>query len=116
MIETYGYDEGNSWKVLIMMTQMFYGTVFFPIIISLVTGTLTGYEQRANSWEHLLMTPVKGVLFFFSKMAWAGIIILSTQLLMIGLLIVLGYTAGYTDKLPMDIFLFTVSFLELWEE
>lgn len=110
MIETYGYDEGNSWKVLIMMTQMFYGTVFFPIIISLVTGTLTGYEQRANSWEHLLMTPVKGVLFFFSKMAWAGIIILSTQLLMIGLLIVLGYTAGYTDKLPMDIFLFTVLF------
>lgn len=56
------------------------------------------------------MTPVKGVLFFFSKMAWAGIIILSTQLLMIGLLIVLGYTAGYTDKLPMDIFLFTVLF------
>ncbi|MEC1543703.1 ABC transporter permease [Bacillus halotolerans] len=108
IIGTYGYDEANSWHMLIMMSQMFYGTIFFPIIISLITGTLTGYEQRANNWEHLLVIPVKRSLFFFAKMAWASIIIMSTQLLMVGLLIVLGYVAGYTDKLPIGIFLSTV--------
>ncbi|MCY8027657.1 ABC transporter permease [Bacillus sonorensis] len=108
MIGKYDYNEANSWQMLLMMTQMFYGTVFFPIIISLITGTMSKYEKQANNWEHLLMIPAKGTVFFLSKMAWTVIIILSAQLLMFGLQIILGYASGYTDQIPIGTYLSAV--------
>ncbi|MDG3086632.1 ABC transporter permease, partial [Vibrio hannami] len=79
-----------------------------PIIISLITGTMSKYEKQANNWEHLLMIPAKGTVFFLSKMAWTVIIILSAQLLMFGLQIVLGYASGYTDQIPIGTYLSAV--------
>ena len=104
VIGKYHYNKENPWYMLIMMVQLFYGTIFLPVIVSVIVGTLINYEKNANNWERISLIPIKKYNFYVSKIIWMAIIILLTQLFMIAIIIMYGLTLNYGSYFPIKIF------------
>lgn len=101
----YQYEEENTWLMLLMMVLLFYGTIFLPNIVSLITGTLVNFEKQANDWGHLFLAPIKRGDLYVGKWVWMCLLVVATQVFMIGAIIASGNVFQFQHDLPILLFI-----------
>lgn len=97
----YEPDVENGWYMYIMMTQLFYGSIFYPIIVSVIAGTLISFEKQANNWLLMFTAPVHHHIMYFSKLAWLALLSLLVQLTMMLMIVIGGVIMKISDPIPL---------------
>ncbi|BAB04169.1 ABC transporter permease [Halalkalibacterium halodurans] len=101
VVKQYNYTDSDPWLMQLMMVQMFYGTIFLPIIVSIIIETVLNFERKANEWEHLFLFPIKRNTFYLSKMAWVFILTALAQLLMFTMVVIAGIVIKIDTTIPV---------------
>lgn len=78
-----GYLSGDPWFQLWTQVALFYGYIFYPLLIAVLAAYLFRIERLEKNWNSLLTYPISATKIWFSKLLLLYILAFITQAIMI---------------------------------
>ncbi|WP_066504189.1 ABC transporter permease [Abyssisolibacter fermentans] len=90
----------DPWSSIYEQNAIFYGGVFFPILIAIVVGAVTRVEYKNNNLKKILSLPVKRESLYMSKFIATCIIILINVLIFIAFIVISAVLLIHPEHIP----------------
>ncbi|MDB5083726.1 MAG: rane protein, partial [Bacilli bacterium] len=114
----------NNWERLFSQGILYYGLLFFPLVVGIMGSLMCRAEHLAGGWKQLLVQPVSRSSVYLTKLIYLLMLIALTQILTLAGLLLAGLMNGVHDPLPWAIFFKTlaigwiaalpIALLQLW--
>ncbi|WP_027626422.1 ABC transporter permease [Clostridium lundense] len=95
----------KEWYSLWTQHTIFYCYFFLPVLIGIYCAYLCRLENINNNWNSILTSPVSIKSIYFSKFITVMKMLLFTQIFEGILFYISGKFAGFTTKIPSEMFL-----------
>lgn len=97
--ETLDVHEGE-WIFTISLMAYVHGLLFLPLLTGVFSAFVCRYEHIGGGWKQVLALPVSRWKLYLVKFLTVIFLLVLTQLLLLGGLLLVGEIKGFTEAIP----------------
>lgn len=102
--------EGEfPWLIALSMMAALHAMLFLPLLTGVYAALVCRYEHIGGGWKQLLALPVTRTQVYFVKFALIMGMVALTQLLFLGVLLLVGAALGFSEPPPWQTLLASVA-------
>lgn len=95
-------DTLNPWAGTFLTMAMMHALLFLPLLTGVFAAFVCRYEHVGGGWKQLLAMPVTRSKVYLVKLSLVMLLLIVTQLLLLGSFVLVGQMKGYAGPLPWD--------------
>lgn len=99
---------GNQWDELLRMMGIMHALLLMPLLTGVFAASVCRLEHAGGGWKQLLSLPVSRSSVFIAKFVSVMLLLLATQAVFLGALLLVGTIKGFTDPLHWSGLLFSL--------
>ncbi|WDV44916.1 ABC transporter permease [Clostridiaceae bacterium M8S5] len=95
------FSNTDPWSIVYEQNAIFYGGLFFQIMIAVIVGAIVGVEFKNNNLKNMFTLPIKKEQVYISKLIVVSLMILLNVVIFIVFIAVSGLIIIKPDKIPL---------------
>nr|WP_072327777.1 MULTISPECIES: ABC transporter permease [unclassified Paenibacillus] len=101
--------DSSAWLVALSVMSALHALLFLPLLTGVFAALLCRYEHMSGGWKQMLALPVRRSQVFLVKFGFVVLLLAVTQLLFLGLLLLVGMSLGFAFPIPWSELLSSLS-------
>ncbi|WP_159883592.1 ABC transporter permease [Paenibacillus puerhi] len=98
-------QDSSAWLILLSEMSVLHAMLFLPLLTGVYAALVCRYEHIGGGWKQMLALPVTRSQVFLVKLGFVVLLLVITQLLFLGSLLLVGMALGLASPIPWIVLL-----------
>ncbi|WP_127539165.1 ABC transporter permease [Paenibacillus illinoisensis] len=93
-------EPSGQWETLMSTMVFLHGMLLMPILTGVFTSFVCRFEHAGGGWKQMLVLPLTRTGVYAGKLTIVILLLLCTQVLLLGSILLAGFIQGLTEPIP----------------